>query len=326
MKLSRKQISVFPTQHGFLFLAILIAMMIGAVNYNNNAGFILVFLLGGMALISVFHSFKNLEGIEVSCLSPLPVFAGQTATFPVHVNAPSTGGRAITFSLVPQDPLLVSIQREKTLQMGIPAKNRGILNPKFLTLKSVYPFGMFTFYVHLSMEAPCLVYPRPIPGFHGTANSGRFPDGKEETSRLGTDDFQGLKQYEPGHSINRISWTALSRGRGLFIKDFTAEDSRCIMLDLDGIPGRDMEFKLSRLCDMILTAEGRQMEYGLRLPGFVRNPARGKSHQHHCLKALALFNLPSKPGGVNGPGPKDGSDLQKGPGLENRPAPGDHAP
>jgi uncharacterized protein (DUF58 family) len=63
------------------------------------------------------------------------------------------------------------------------------------------------------------------------------------------------------------------------------------MLDFDVIPGRDMEFKLSRLCHMILAAEGQQMEYGLKLPGFMKNPARGKSHQHHCLKALALFNL-----------------------------------
>lgn len=310
MKLSRKQVSIFPTQHGFLFLAILIAMMMGAINYNNNAGFILVFLLGGMALISIFHSFKNLEGIEIICLSPLPVFAGQTATFPVHVKAPPTGGRAITFSLMPQDPLFVSIQREKTLQMTILAKGRGILHPKSLTIKSVYPFGLFTFCTLLPVKTNCLVYPRPVPGAHGTARSGLLPDGEEETSRQGADDFQGLKQYQPGHSINRISWKALSRGRGLFIKDFTAEDSLCIMLDFDVIPGRDLEFKLSRLCDMILTAEGRQMEYGLRLPGFMKNPARGKSHQQHCLKALALFNLREKPGPLNGPGLGNRPDLK----------------
>jgi uncharacterized protein (DUF58 family) len=121
-------------------------------------------------------------------------------------------------------------------------------------------------------------------------------DGEDQTLRPGADDFQGLKQYQPGHSINRISWKALSRGRGLFVKEFTAEDSPCIMLDFDAIPGRDMEFKLSRLCDMILAAESRQMEYGLRLPGFVKNPGRGKSHQHHCLKALALFNPMEKSG------------------------------
>lgn len=299
MKLSRKQVSIFPTQHGFLFLAILIAMLIGAINYNNNAGFILVFLLGGMALISIFHSFKNLVGIEIQYLSPLPVFAGQTAIFPVHINAPATGGRSITFSLVSQDPLFATIYKEKILQMDILARERGILHPKALTLKSVYPFGLFTFCTRLPVEANCLVYPRPIPGAYRTARSGQLPDGKKETLRQGADDFQGLKQYQPGHSINRISWKALSRGRGLFIKDFTAEDSPCVMLDFDVMPGRDMEFKLSRLCDMILTAEGRQMEYGLRLPGFVKNPARGKSHQHHCLKALAVFNLQERPGPQN---------------------------
>ncbi len=302
MKLSRKQVSIFPTQHGFLFLAILISMLLGAINYNNNAGFILVFLLGGMALISIFHSFKNLVGIEIQYLSPLPVFAGQTATFPVHVNAPATRGRSITFSLIPQDTLLVSIYREKTIQMDILAEDRGILHPKFMTLKSVYPFGLFTLRSLLPVEANCLVYPRPIPGAYKTARSGLLPDGEEETLRQGTDDFQGLKQYQPGHSINRISWKALSRGRGLFIKDFTAEDSPCVMLDFDVIPGRDMEFKLSRLSHMILTAEGRQMEYGLRLPGFMKSPTRGKSHQHHCLKALAVFNLQERPGPQNKPG------------------------
>ena len=39
MKLNRKQVSIFPTQHGCLFLAILIAMMSGSVNYKNNLFF-----------------------------------------------------------------------------------------------------------------------------------------------------------------------------------------------------------------------------------------------------------------------------------------------
>jgi len=198
MKLSRKQVSIFPTQHGFLFLAILIAMLLGAINYNN-AGFILVFLLGGMALISIFYSFKNLVGIEIHYLSPLPVFAGQTATFPVHVKAPAAGGRSITFSLMPQDPLFVSVYREKNLQMEILARKRGILHPRSLTLKSVYPFGLFTFCTLLPVEATCLAYPRPIPGTHETAKSGLLPDGEEQTSRQGADDFQGLKKSHQHH-------------------------------------------------------------------------------------------------------------------------------
>ena len=289
MKLNRKQFSVFPTQHGFLFLGILIAMLLGSINYNNNAGFILVFLLGGMALISIFHSFKNLVGMEVDFLSPVPVFAGQTAIFPVRVRPSEIGCRSVTFALGPSS-ISVSIDRETILQMRLSALDRGYLQPNLLTVKSVYPFGLFTFCARLSVGVSCLVYPRPIPGPFKTAGGGYRPDGEEETARGGPDDFQGLIQYQPGHSINRISWKALSRGKGLFIKDFTAEDSPCVMLDFDALSGRGMEYSLSRLCDMILFAHRQQMEYGLRLPGFVRNPAWGDSHQHHCLKALAVFD------------------------------------
>ena len=286
--------SIFPTQHGFLFMAILIAMLLGSINYNNNAGFILVFLLGGMALISMVHSIRNLVGIDLAFLSPIPVFAGRSAVFPVRVTAPGTACRSVTFSLAEQEPVFVSVDRHKTLQMRVPAPKRGVLRPEFLTLSSRYPFGLFTFCATLPAQTSCLVYPHPLPGPFRSTSGTLLPDGEETTARQGPDDFQGLKQYQPGHSINRISWKALSRGRGMFVKDFTAEDNPWVMLDFTAVPGKDTEVKLSLLCHNILWADRRQMEYGLRLPGFVKNPARGKAHQHLCLKALALFDLREK--------------------------------
>ena len=66
MTLDRTQLSLRPTRHGLLFLMILGAMMAGSVNYNNNAGFILVFLLGGMAMISLFPSRSILAGMGIA--------------------------------------------------------------------------------------------------------------------------------------------------------------------------------------------------------------------------------------------------------------------
>ena len=286
--------SIFPTQHGFLFMAILIAMLLGSINYNNNAGFILVFLLGGMALISMVHSIRNLVGMDLIFLSPIPVFAGRSAVFPVRITAPGSGCRSVTFTLAEQEPVFVSVDRQMTLQMRMPAPKRGLLRPEFLTLSSRYPFGLFTFRATLPAQTGCLVYPHPLPGPFRSASGTFLPDGNQTTFRRGPDDFQGLKQYQPGHSINRISWKALSRGRGLFIKDFTAKDNPLVMLDFNALPGKDTEFKLSLLCHNILWADRQQMEYGLKLPGFVKNPARGKPHQHLCLKALALFDLLGK--------------------------------
>ncbi len=61
------------------------------------------------------------------------------------------------------------------------------------------------------------------------------------------------------------------------------------MLDFDAIPSPDTEYKLSRLCRMVVSANRQNIAYGLKLPGQLMPPARGPGHRHHCLKALALF-------------------------------------
>jgi len=291
MKLSRKHLSFFPTQHGLLFLGILGAMLAGSINYNNNAGFILVFLLGGMALISIFHSFKNLMGLEIIPLSARPVFAGQNAIFPFQVKAGTSGCRSVAFILSSHGKVFESIDRKKTIRLKIPASQRGVLNPVSLTISSVYPFGLFTFRARIPAQTTCLVYPEPRPGPVSTIRGKYSLDGEVETSCQGSDDFQGLKPYQPGNSIKRIAWKTLSRGRGVFIKDFTAQDSLAVILDFEALKERELELKLSRLCHMILTADKKKMEYGLRLPpNFLQNPGIGENHKHSCLKALALFN------------------------------------
>jgi uncharacterized protein (DUF58 family) len=40
----------------------------------------------------------------------------------------------------------------------------------------------------------------------------------------------------------------------------------------------------------VLEAEGQHLSYGLRLPGTRIAPSRGATHQHACLKALALYD------------------------------------
>jgi hypothetical protein len=102
MIVHKKQISIRPTRHGLLFLIILGAMMAGSVNYNNNAGFILVFLLGGMALISLFYSLEKPDRTDLSFVSAAPVFAGRTARFKIQVQSNGTERAGVTLALPEQ--------------------------------------------------------------------------------------------------------------------------------------------------------------------------------------------------------------------------------
>ena len=75
----------------------------------------------------------------------------------------------------------------------------------------------------------------------------------------------------------------------MFIREFTGAGGTTVMIDHGTIPGRDMEWKLSRMCDMVLKAHAMNADYGLRLPDQAIPPEKGERHRHRCLKALALY-------------------------------------
>jgi len=291
MILGRKDFSLRPTQSGFLFLGILIAMFLGSINYNNNAGFILVFLLGTMAMISLFHSYKNLVGLELISMNVQPVFKGQSMIFPIRIKSKSTPGQA------PGQALFLKFDKtepkpfsgEGVLHLSLPAEQRGYQAPGRLILESVYPFGLFRLTTIIPFTSRCLVYPEPLPGKISTALAGEGEDGKKQSQDNGPDDFQGLKPYLPGNPMGRISWKTFSRGQGLFIKEFTADKGQDILMDLNLIRGSDLEKKLSLICQSVLDAEKRHLRYGIQLGDKSLDPASGQKHCHQCLKALALY-------------------------------------
>jgi len=293
MTLTRKNLSLIPTRHGLVFLVILGAMLAGSINYNNNAGFILVFLLGGMALISLFHSFRNLVGLDIGFMAAPPVFAGQAAAFRIKLSARERDRASLALGLPRGEETFATLDRggEKTIEATIPAKQRGMLHPGRLDLGSVYPFGLFRVRVRVPMDMGCLVYPAPISGEFRTARGGGGLDGSIDTRDAGPDDFQGLTPYLPGHDTARIAWKAVSRGQGVFVKDFTARASRFRMLDFNAFSDPDTEFRLSRLCSLILEAHAGHIPFGLRLPGTRIDPASGNAHKKRCLRAIALFGI-----------------------------------
>jgi len=107
------------------------------------------------------------------------------------------------------------------------------------------------------------------------------------THGQGSDDFQGLRTYQPGDSRKRLHWKAYSRGQGLLVKDFAAQSGRDLLLDFD-VLGGDLESRLSLLCHWVLVLSERQQPFALRLPNESLPVAIGERHREQCLRALAL--------------------------------------
>lgn len=293
---------VLPTRYGFLFMLVLLAMLIGSMNYGSNLGFVLTFLLGAMALVSLFHTCRNISRIVLLSMRARPVFAGGQAVFNCRLKGGPKTALAVRVGLsgARKNAATIPVHGSANLSLPTRAEKRGIMESGPLTVSSRYPMGLFRAWKRIPGGAQCLVYPRPMPGQVDITGetADNISGGRAITT--GVDDFLGLKAYQPGDSIGHISWKAFSRGQGLFTKQFAGRAGSFGILDWDQIAETDEEKKLSLLCGMVLRAHRDRITYGLRIPGRAISPGLGDAHRQNCLKALALHRISPDPVQVTG--------------------------
>jgi len=292
LTLQIRVIRIRPTRHGVVFIVLVLAMFLGSLNYGNNLGFLLTFLLGSMAFVSIANTYKNAAGITIVSSFARPVFAGQRAVFEFIISGGAANRVRIGFAFEGHPIAYHDFagHTDNRIQVFTRAVSRGIFKPGPLLIHSDYPLGLFRVAARIDPDLECIVYPKPLPGNVKTIDA-RSPDGKDVTySGPGADDFTGLKSYAQGDPVQRISWKASSRGQGLFTKDFSGQYDSAVFLDWHSLKGPDPEQKLALLCHMVLKAYQNDLSFGLRLPGNSLGPSRGRGHKIRCLKALALFN------------------------------------
>jgi hypothetical protein len=162
--LVQRRIFILPTRAGLGFAAVLLLMLTGSINYALSLGFILTFLLGGLAVVAMLHTFRNLAGLRVTAGKAEPVFAGDLARFPITLRNPT---RTPRFGLVvardKHDHDIVDVPAESAsiATASIPAERRGLLYPGRLTLYTRYPLALYRGWSYVELDTHCVVYPRP---------------------------------------------------------------------------------------------------------------------------------------------------------------------
>ena len=291
--LTQRRIFIIPTKAGLLFAIVLGLMLIGAINYNLSLGHALVFLLGGLGMVAMVHTFRNLVALRLTPGRADPVFAGETAHFTVHLeNDRQQPRRALDLAFGKNEAVSTDIPAKASSTVAIlcPTKTRGLLDPGRITLSTRYPLGLFYAWSYPHPPLACLVYPKPIetplPPPSVVSHSG------QRQGDNGLEDFTGLRQRQPNDSPRHIAWKAVARNidnSPLLIKQFAGGAAEELWLDLALTTDNDLETRLSVLTGWVITAERMQARYGLRLPGREIAPNQGNTHRDACLEALALY-------------------------------------
>lgn len=289
--LTQRRIYVLPTRPGLIFALMLWVMLLGAINYANSMGFVLTFLLGSLAVVSILHTWRNLARLTVSVGQRTPVFVGQEARFEICLNNAGDIPRyAISLSAGTGtgDYTDVPPHQVACLTFTLPAQQRGWLQAPSFKLFSTFPLGLLRAWAHLDLDMRCLVYPRPAPEALPLPVA-RAEAGPGRSHGEGHEDFSGLRTYRIGDSLRHVAWKAVAREQGMLAKQFSGEAQQDVWLDWDALAGLDAEARLSRITRWVLDADAAGRRYGLRLPDRTLAPGLGEEYRRQCLEALALF-------------------------------------
>jgi uncharacterized protein (DUF58 family) len=289
--LERSRVFILPTATGLLFALALLVMLFGSINYSNNMGYMFTFLLGSMALVSIFHTYRNLAGLEFSAGKAAPVFAGERAAFEIQVSNPSPQARyAVQLTVPGEPPLSVDLDPECSTRITLhrPAAQRGTLPLGRWKVASTVPLGLFRAWANLELHQECLVYPRPGP-LRPVPQAAVYKPNQTGDKGRGVDDFACLRPYRPGDSPRHLFWKAVAREQPLLVKQFGGDRADELWLDWNDLDDLETEARLSQLCRWVLVADRNQLRYGLRLPGLKLDMASGSIHRHRCLQALARY-------------------------------------
>ena len=292
--LSHRRVYILPARLGLMFGATLLIMLIGSINYVLSLGYMLTFLLAGMGVAGMVHTVRNLARLAIQPGRVEPVFAGEAAQFRLHLeNAAPWERPAVMLRHAPSGAQMVAdVPASGGLEvvLPIPATRRGWLPIGRVTLETRYPIGLFRAWSYIEPDLRALVYPRPeaspLPAPAAEAATGAM-----QASARGTEDYAGLRGYQPADSPRHIAWKAVARSEHMLTKQFSGQASARLWLDWSLLPAAlDTEQRLSRLAGWVLEAERRGLRYGLRLPGTEIEPGQGDAHHAACLMALALHD------------------------------------
>jgi uncharacterized protein (DUF58 family) len=296
--LTRKNLFIFPSAMGFFYLLITLVVWLLGTNYQNNLILALAFFMIGLLIVSIHHTFLNLNNIEIEYLGAQDAFAGDLANIRLAITTfrRKKNSESITFFWQSDRDLEIhsSFDSKSRSEITLPIQThqRGrILLPR-LGLYTVFPLRLIRCWSWLRLEQSILVYPKPIVGELGR-NELEDDDGDQQSTRHPGQDFSHLKEHDAADGLRHVYWKALARGQGLLVKQHDQSLSNDIWIDFDSIATNSIEDKLSIMCFWVLEYQNQAIVFGLRLPGQTLEPGSGALHCKQCLSALAMYGTQS---------------------------------
>lgn len=292
-RLDRRRIYVLPTRSGLFFGLLLGAMLLGALNFNNNPALLLALLLAGTVQASLIAAHLQLSGLRIEAVAAEPVPAGEDLRLRIALASTDTRSRrGLRLQHRDRHAHASLAAQGGTVELPLATDRRGLLPLPRLELSTVQPLGLARAWAYVWPAQSLLVYPAP----ETHAPPLPQPSGGQAhaiVSRAG-DEPHHLRDYRPGDPPRAVAWKPSARRGGLLVREFERPRGGELRLDWESTAGLPYEQRIRRLARWVDDAEREGRRYALQVPGQDLPAGQGAPHRHRCLRTLAL--LPQEPG------------------------------
>ncbi|MGO1376751.1 MAG: hypothetical protein ACTH5M_10480 [Psychrobacter sp.] len=303
--LNLRNVYIFFSREGMLFLVLLVITFIAGINYGNNLVLGLCFYLISVWLISFHVTFAHISGLKLQLLEVAMVEAGDLAWVTLQLHSESRQPRRqLLFDFESLDNqkknradgqhavLVTRLKGEQIIRLPVQTNARGQLELPRLKIKTVYPLGIMQAWSYVYFSRTAWVYPKPEAfdwqAQYAVASVEDLPIGGQY--RQGQDDFERLDNYVEGESLARVSWRHVARGQGMLTKHFADPVGHEQTLDYADMPAAQHEQKLAQLAYGAVTLGQLGVPFNMRLPNDMPSTAmmgEGDVFAQACLLRLA---------------------------------------
>ncbi|MHB8123367.1 MAG: DUF58 domain-containing protein [Desulfuromonadaceae bacterium] len=277
-------------------LYVLITLLIGfaAVNTGNNLLFLVVSGLLAFMSVTGLAGMYNIKKLIPDLHPPEEIYAGIPAIFSVSVKnskrfLPSflirlecrTDQAVVVPLVIPNSichaPVLLTFNQRGEVPLGL------------ITISSSYPVGFFTRYWRFEIDSKVTVFPAPIATASIGSGEGTQATGVGLRRERGlSGELERIYPYSGSEPLRMIHWKHSARSHDLLVKGFGMNVVAPLVIDLDSLPGRGVEERLSRAA-WLVQRWGRERPVGMLLGGRTLPAGIGKRHSLMLLKELALY-------------------------------------
>jgi uncharacterized protein (DUF58 family) len=296
--LTQRNIYIVPTKAGWGFAVMLLLMLLGAINYQLNLGYLLTFLLAGCALVSMHLTHGTLKGLTLRMRPTPQVHVGEAAVLEVVLTSPGSARHGIglafqdTFRFGQRQAFTdVPAHGQATARLSMEPRKRGHQPVPTIRAETRFPLGLFRAWTVWRPAATVLAYPKPETPAPPMPSS-RSASGDVARHRRGDGgEFDGVRPWRRGDTMRQVVWKKVARTGELVSREASQTVSRELWLDWQDARGAsgNPEERLSRLCAWVLAADRAGHPFGLRLPGRDIAPGQGDVHRRQMLEVLALW-------------------------------------